>query len=379
MQIQKESKSANELTIPKRETKQILDSPVIGNRIISTTSSFNIDSNRDKNSLLQRTCLVNCRSVSEFNKVLEIGEGTYGQVCKSDNLDKAIDKRTNEVVALKKIRMDLDSEGFPITALREIKILQETSHPNIIKLKEVCVGYKQDSIFLVFEYCETDLVNLLSTMRDRSVALKLAEIKAIMVQLLKGVSYLHGSFIVHRDLKLSNILLNKEGRVKLADFGLSRYLAYPVLNQYTPRMVTLWYRAPEILLNLDYDWRCDVWALGCILGELLCQGKPLMPGKSEVGQFDEICDLIGFPAETAWPEFFRLEKAKKLMERARNENNWLEKKFKKFSPACVDLLSSMLRWNPLERVSASEALLHEFFSEYPYPCRLNDLSRDFCK
>lgn len=119
--------------------------------------------------------------------------------------------------------MDLDSDGFPVTSLREIKILSQLDHPNIIRLKEVVVGFKQDSIFLVFEYCDTDLVKIIEKMRDIRKYFDLADIKNIIIQLLKSVDFLHRNFILHRDLKLSNILLNKKGVLKLADFGLARY------------------------------------------------------------------------------------------------------------------------------------------------------------
>ncbi len=118
--------------------------------------------------------------------------------------------------------MDLDSDGFPVTSIREIKILSSTLHTNIIRLKEVVVGYKKDSIFLVFEYCEVDLVKIIEKMRKFSFYLDLGDVKCIMIQLLKGTDYLHKNFILHRDLKLSNILLNKKGIIKIADFGLAR-------------------------------------------------------------------------------------------------------------------------------------------------------------
>jgi serine/threonine protein kinase len=118
--------------------------------------------------------------------------------------------------------MDLDSDGFPVTSIREIKILSSTLHTNLIKLKEVVVGFKKDSIFLVFEYCEVDLVKIIEKMRKFKFYFDLGDVKSIMIQLLKGVDYMHKNYILHRDLKLSNILLNRKGEVKIADFGLAR-------------------------------------------------------------------------------------------------------------------------------------------------------------
>ena len=178
--------------------------------------------------------------------------------------------------------MHNENDGFPITSLREINILSQLNHhPNIIKLLEVVVGYKKDSVFLSFEYCDADIANLVDFMsrNKREVSyLNLAEIKCLMLQLLKAVSYLHDNDVLHRDLKLSNLLLNDKGQLKLADFGLARRIGYPLVN-YTSKVVTLWYRSPEILLRHPdgYSKPADAWAAGCIMAELLNFGYPILP------------------------------------------------------------------------------------------------------
>lgn len=159
----------------------------------------------------------NCRSISDFEKLHTIGEGTYGTVyC-------ARDKLSNEIVAIKKVKIHDKKEGFPITSLREIKNLQKLQgHPNIVQIKEVVVGYKADSIFLVFEYCILDLANLVDRMFFENRNFSESEIKCIILQLLNGLTFIHINYQMHRDLKLSNLLINEKGILKIADFGLSR-------------------------------------------------------------------------------------------------------------------------------------------------------------
>lgn len=159
----------------------------------------------------------NCRSVSDFEKLHTLGEGTYGTVyCARDKVSK-------EIVALKKVKIHDENEGFPITSLREIKILEKLKkHLNVVKLKEVVVGFKKDSIFLVFEHSNIDLGCLIDQMREYREEMSIGEIKCLILQLLNGVSYMHKKFIIHRDLKLSNLLIGGDGILKIADFGLSR-------------------------------------------------------------------------------------------------------------------------------------------------------------
>ncbi|XP_055220535.1 cyclin-dependent kinase 10 isoform X7 [Gorilla gorilla gorilla] len=226
-----------------------------------------------------------CRSVKEFEKLNRIGEGTYGIVY------RARDTQTDEIVALKKVRMDKEKDGIPISSLREITLLLRLRHPNIVELKEVVVGSHLESIFLVMGYCEQDLASLLENM---PTPFSEAQVKCIVLQVLRGLQYLHRNFIIHRDLKVSNLLMTDKGCVKTADFGLARAYGVPV-KPMTPKVVTLWYRAPELLLGTTTQTTSiDMWAVGCILAELLAH-RPLLPGTSEIHQIDLIVQLLGTP------------------------------------------------------------------------------------
>ncbi|XP_030960703.1 cyclin-dependent kinase G-2 isoform X2 [Quercus lobata] len=240
--------------------------------------------------------LQGCRSVDEFERLNRIDEGTYGVVY------RARDKKTGEIVALKKVKMEKEKEGFPMTSLREINILLSLHNPSIVDVKEVVVGSSLDSIFMVMEYMEHDLKGLMETMKQ---PFSQSEVKCLMLQLLEGVKYLHDNWVLHRDLKTSNLLLNNRGDLKICDFGLARQYGSP-LKPYTHLVVTLWYRAPELLLGAKlYSTAIDMWSLGCIMAELLSK-EPLFNGKTEFDQLDKIFRILGTPNETIWPGFSKL-------------------------------------------------------------------------
>ncbi|XP_058093921.1 cyclin-dependent kinase G-2-like isoform X2 [Magnolia sinica] len=240
--------------------------------------------------------LQGCRSVHEFEKLNRIDEGTYGVVF------RAKDKKTGDIVALKKVKMEKEREGFPMTSLREINILLSFHHPSIVEVKEVVVGSNLDSIFMAMEYMEHDLKGLMEVMKQ---PFSQSEVKCIMLQLLEGVKYLHDNWVLHRDLKTSNLLMNNRGELKICDFGLARQYGSP-LKPYTPLVVTLWYRAPELLLGAkEYSTAIDMWSLGCIMAELLAK-EPLFNGKTEFDQLDKIFRTLGTPSEKIWPGFVKL-------------------------------------------------------------------------
>ncbi|XP_073724479.1 cyclin-dependent kinase 10 [Misgurnus anguillicaudatus] len=305
----------------------------------------------------QRERLGKCRSVKEFEKMNRIGEGTYGIVY------RARDTRTNEIVALKKVRMDKEKDGIPISSLREINLLLPLRHPNIVELKEVVVGSHLESLFLVMSYCEQDLASLLENMQT---PFSEAQVKCIVIQLLKGLEYLHQNFILHRDLKVSNLLMTDKGCVKIADFGLARVYGIP-LQPMTPRVVTLWYRAPELLLGTKTQTAAlDMWAVGCIFAELLAH-KPLLPGASEIQQVDLIVQLLGTPNENIWPGFLRLPLVKQYSLRKQPYNN-LKNKFTWLTEAGLRLLNLLFMYNPQHRATAKECLESSYFKEKPLPC-----------
>ncbi|XP_022199786.1 cyclin-dependent kinase 10-like [Nilaparvata lugens] len=298
-----------------------------------------------------------CRFVSEFEKLNRIGEGTYGIVY------RAKDTTTDKIVALKKVRMVHEVDGMPLSGLREISVLLRCNHENIVQLKEVVVGKSLESIFLAMEYCEQDLASLLDNMQN---PFSESQVKCIMLQVLKGLKYLHQNFIVHRDLKVSNLLMTDKGCVKIADFGLARWFSLPV-RPMTPKVVTLWYRAPELLLQArTQTTSVDMWAAGCILGELLGH-QPLLPGTSEIAQLEQIVDLLGTPSDAIWPEYSSLPALANFSLKAQPYNN-LKQKFPWLSPAGLRLLNFLFMYDPKKRATAEECLQSSYFKEQPLPC-----------
>ncbi|KAJ7997771.1 hypothetical protein DPEC_G00215580 [Dallia pectoralis] len=296
----------------------------------------------------QKHRLGNCRSVKEFEKFNRIGEGTYGIVY------RARDTRSDEIVALKKVRMDKEKDGIPISSLREITLLLKLRHPNIVELKEVVVGSHLESLFLVMSYCEQDLASLLENM---PTPFSEAQVKCIALQLLRGLDYLHLNYILHRDLKVSNLLMTDKGCVKIGVVW--------ICNQFT----TLFnmYRAPELLLGTKTQTTAlDMWAVGCILAELLAH-KPLLPGASEIQQVDLIVQLLGTPNENIWPGFTRLPLVGQYSLRKQPYNN-LKNKFTWLSDAGLRLLNLLFMYNPLRRATAKDCLESSYFKEKPLPC-----------
>ena len=229
--------------------------------------------------------------MENYEKVLKIGEGTYGVVYKAKNL------RDDTMVALKRIRLDQDEEGVPSTAIREISLLKELRHENVVSLLEVI--HEETKLYLVFEYLDLDLKKHMDSSphisNDRMV------VKGYVYQICAGIAFCHSHRVLHRDLKPQNLLIDTTHNVlKLADFGLARAFGIPV-RAYTHEVVTLWYRAPEILLGVrHYSTQVDVWSIGCIFAEMI-NCKPLFPGDSEIDELFKIFKILGTPNETLLP------------------------------------------------------------------------------
>merc|ERR1719192_1338279 len=302
-----------------------------------------------------------CRSVEEFQCLNRIEEGTYGVVY------RARDKTTGETVALKKLKMEREKEGFPITSLREINTLLISQHPNVVTVREIVVGSNMDQIFIVMDFVHHDLKSLMETMRKKNQVFLSGEIKCLMIQLLRAINHLHDNWILHRDLKASNLLLSHNGILKVGDFGLAREYGSP-LKPYTPIVVTLWYRCPELLLGAKtYSTEIDMWSVGCIFAELLLM-KPLFPGRSEIDMLNRIFKELGTPNDKIWPKYGELPGVKKNSF-TDFKYNTLRNKFgaDRLSNHGFELLNRFLTYDPARRYTAAEALKHQYMDESPLP------------
>ncbi|XP_053207217.1 cyclin-dependent kinase 9-like [Panonychus citri] len=314
-----------------------------------------------------------CDDVMKYERLAKIGQGTFGEVFKAKH------KQSKKFVALKKVLMDNEKEGFPITALREIKILQLLNNENVVNLIEICrTKTKADGVkgspatfYLVFDFCEHDLAGLLSNM---NVKFSLAEIKKAMQQLFNGLFYIHSNKILHRDMKASNILITKDGKLKLADFGLARaFSANSTSKKYTNRVVTLWYRPPELLLGeRNYGPPVDLWGAGCIMAEMWTR-SPILQGGTDQSQLTLISQLCGSITPEVWPGVENLELFNKL-ELIKGQKRLVKEKLKGYvrDASALDLLDRLLCLDPSKRIDSDSALNHDFFWSDPMP---GDLGR----
>ena len=296
-----------------------------------------------------------------YEIVDQVGEGTYGQVY------KASAERTGALVALKKIRMEAAKEGFPVTSMREIKLLQSLRHENVIRLHEIMTS-RTGSVYMVFEYMEHDLNGILV---HPDVAFTPAHKKSLAAQLLHGLAYLHKRAVLHRDLKGSNLLLNNAGILKIADFGLARTYYKRHQGDYTNRVVTLWYRPPELLLGAtQYGPEVDMWGAGCLFLELFTR-HAFFQGHDEIHQLHVITERLG-PLES-WPgvealPWFELMRTRDDAERSAPDTPAWAALEASLSPAAQRLARGLLTYDPTKRLSAADALQSDYFTnEEPAP------------
>ncbi|CAA90342.2 Cyclin-dependent kinase 11.2 [Caenorhabditis elegans] len=315
-----------------------------------------------------------CQHISEYVILNVIAEGTYGEVFRGKNT------RTDEVVALKRFKMEKEKEGFPITALREINMLLKAgAHENIVNVKEILVGSTKTEVYMAMEYVEHDVKSLIDKMRSRNQRFKTGQQKTLMSQLLSGIEHMHKLWILHRDLKTSNLLISHSGILKIADFGLAREYGeardIEKRMKLTPIVVTLWYRSPELLLEpKTYSTPVDMWSIGCIMAEFIMM-KPMFQGDSEPNQVHQIFQMMGTPTEQIWPDIKEL-KVWNMVEFPPVKPGQLRRIFKGeklVNETGFDLLNGMLCLNPANRLTASEALQHDWFSEHPKAVPPEDL------
>ncbi|KAL4911502.1 cyclin-dependent kinase 1 [Aspergillus multicolor] len=306
--------------------------------------------------------------MDNYQKIEKIGEGTYGVVYKARELT-----HPNRIVALKKIRLEAEDEGVPSTAIREISLLKEMNDPNIVRLLNI-VHADGHKLYLVFEYLDLDLKKYMEALPvseggrgralpdgsslSRNLGLGDAMVKKFMAQLIEGIRFCHSHRVLHRDLKPQNLLIDRDGNLKLADFGLARAFGVP-LRTYTHEVVTLWYRSPEILLGgRQYSTGVDMWSCGAIFAEM-CTRKPLFPGDSEIDEIFKIFRLLGTPDESIWPGVTSFPDFKPTFPKWKRED--ISTVVSGLEDDGLDLLEALLEYDPARRISAKQACMHPYF------------------
>ncbi|KAG5009190.1 hypothetical protein JHK87_017705 [Glycine soja] len=293
-----------------------------------------------------------------FEKLEKVGEGTYGKVY------RAREKATGKIVALKKTRLHEDQDGVPPTTLREVSILRMLSRdPHVVSLMDVKQGQNKEGktvLYLVFEYMDTDLKKFIRSFDQPGQNIPPETIKSLMYQLCKGIAFCHGHGILHRDLKPHNLLMDRKTMMlKIADLGLARAYTVPI-KKYTHEILTLWYRAPEVLLGAThYSMAVDIWSVGCIFAELVTR-RALFPGDSELQQLLHIFRLLGTPNEEVWPG---VSKLKDWHEYPQWNSQSLSTAVPGLEELGLDLLSQMLEYEPSKRISAKKAMEHAYFDD----------------
>ncbi|XP_075154353.1 cyclin-dependent kinase 1 [Haematobia irritans] len=290
--------------------------------------------------------------MEDFQKIEKIGEGTYGVVYKGRN------RLTGQIVAMKKIRLESDDEGIPSTAIREISLLKELKHPNIVCLEDVLM--EENRLYLIFEFLSMDLKKYMDSLpADKPLSSEL--VRSYLYQITNAILFCHRRRVLHRDLKPQNLLIDKNGIIKVADFGLGRSFGIPV-RIYTHEIVTLWYRAPEVLLGSPrYSCPVDIWSIGCIFAEMATR-KPLFQGDSEIDQLFRMFRILKTPTEEIWPGVTSLPDYKNTFPCW--STNLLPTQLKNLNSDGIDLIQKMLIYDPVHRISAKDILEHSYFDGF---------------
>ncbi|XP_049611932.1 cyclin-dependent kinase 20 [Syngnathus scovelli] len=300
--------------------------------------------------------------MEQYSILGRIGEGAHGIVFKAKHVE------TGETVALKKVALRRLEDAIPNQALREIKALQEIEdNQHVVRLKDV---FPHGTGFvLVFDFMLSDLSEVIRNARQ---PLTPAQVKGYMLMLLKGVAFLHNNNIMHRDLKPANLLISSSGHLKIADFGLARLLSQQEDRLYSHQVATRWYRAPELLYGArKYDEGVDLWAVGCIFGELL-NSSPLFPGENDIEQLCCVLRVLGTPTQDTWPEMVELPDYNKITFKE-NPAVPLEEIVPDSSPHAISLLYNFLVYPSKRRCPAQQALLHPYFFCSPLPAHHSEL------
>ncbi|KAI1795234.1 Pkinase-domain-containing protein [Ganoderma leucocontextum] len=285
-----------------------------------------------------------------------VGTGTFGKVYKASHT------ATGRMVALKQIKMEGEKEGFPVTAMREVKLLQSLRHENVVRLHEMMVSH--GTVYMVIEYMDHDLSGIL---QQTQFVFTDAHLKSFCRQMLAGLAYLHHKGVIHRDIKGSNILVNSRGELKLADFGLARVYQKRRKSDYTNRVITQWYRPPELLLGATvYGPEVDMWSAGCIMLELFTK-KPVFQGADELQQIYVVYKIMGTPTTDTWPGVTSLPWYEIFKPNEFIPNRFRELFKKWLSPAGLDLAEQLLSWNPERRITATQALEAPYFNQEQPP------------
>ncbi|XP_041352571.1 cyclin-dependent kinase 8-like isoform X2 [Gigantopelta aegis] len=324
----------------------------------------------------------------------KVGRGTYGHVYKATRKSTQGKESTASSDAREYALKQIEGTGISMSACREIALLRELKHSNVISLQKVFLSHTDRKVWLLFDYSEHDLWHIIKFHRSAKANKKTVNVpknmvKSLLYQILDGIHYLHANWVLHRDLKPANILVMGEGpergRVKIADMGFARLFNSPLkpLADLDPVVVTFWYRAPELLLGArHYTKAIDIWAIGCIFAELLTS-EPIFHCRQEDiktsnpyhhDQLDRIFNVMGFPQDKDWEDIRKMPEHQQLMKDFKrstyvncNLNKYMEKHKVKSDSKAFHLLQKLLTMDPTKRITSEQAMADPYFREEPLP------------